>query len=271
MKPEIFKGIANCVNNFDGNYSDCFDNLCKLYPDILPETLKSIMNKCSCQNNKKNLWKCQKNSTMLYSQFLEATSTNFPVGFVAKLAKKYGVEPLAVANVLLQEENKCNGGSTKMWHLIKDTSLINNQYLAHETFLCTLLDFSYSPIGNVIKKRTGYEYEVKIHTELKKHGLSFRTEYDLRKQLYMKTPDILLDVPIAVNNSIVRWIESKALFADEPTHKQYCQEQYFTYFDSFGPGLVIYWFGFLDGIVQPGENRYIVHDKFPDNFLKLEI
>lgn len=62
-------------------------------------------------------------------------------------------------------------------------------------------------------------------------GLPFRDENNLRARGYDKTPDIKLEIPIAVNGFIINWIESKALFADVKTHQQYLKNQYLSYWN----------------------------------------
>ena len=52
-------------------------------------------------------------------------------------------------------------------------------------------------------------------------------------------------VPIAVGGRIVHWIDSKATFGDEKSHNNQYMDQYQQYINRYGPGLVIYWFGFV--------------------------
>ena len=93
--------------------------------------------------------------------------------------------------------------------------------------------------------------------------LAFRGEEHLRLKGYDKTPDIKLDIPFAVDGFIINWIESKALFGDEEGHRTYLKDQYLSYWNRFGTGLVIYWLGFLETIDQMNEKKIIVMSEFP--------
>ena len=74
-----------------------------------------------------------------------------------------------------------------------------------------------------------------------------------------------LEVPMAVNGRPVCWIESKVSFGDLETHNEYLRGQYSSYWNRFGPGLVIYWFGFIDEISEEMQRQGIlIMDHFPD-------
>lgn len=61
----------------------------------------------------------------------------------------------------------------------------------------------------------------------------------------------------AVGTRVVRWIESKASFGDHYTHEMN-KTQYFGYVNRYGPGLVIYWFGFIDELDDSQDKGIIV-------------
>lgn len=79
-----------------------------------------------------------------------------------------------------------------------------------------------------------------------------------------------MEVPIAVNGFVINWIESKAQFGSPDTHKRYIKEQFLSYWNRFGPGLVIYWFGYVDNVIQSSESRFIVMDHFPENITYMD-
>lgn len=62
----------------------------------------------------------------------------------------------------------------------------------------------------------------------------------MRKLGFDKTPDLKLDVPIAVDGKVVNWIESKALFADQARHSKYLQEQLWSYWNRYVSGVQLF-------------------------------
>ena len=41
-----------------------------------------------------------------------------------------------------------------------------------------------------------------------------------------KTPDLRLEIPVAIEGVVIHWIESKASFGDESTHSVYLKDQF---------------------------------------------
>eukprot|EP00128_Syssomonas_multiformis_P017843 Colp12_sorted_trinity150504_noHs@24074 len=111
----------------------------------------------------------------------------------------------------------------------------------------------------------GLEHEYILHEKLRNLGVPFKGEDDLRDEGYPKTPDVYLEVPLSVDGRIVHWIESKASFGDPDSHQRYLREQYRSYVNRLGAGLVIYWFGFIDELDCSRDEGVLLADDFPDN------
>ena len=95
-----------------------------------------------------------------------------------------------------------------------------------------------------------------------------------------KTPDVKLCFPIAVrcgeasdasgeqNYSLVHWIDSKAMFGDTYTHETENSAQLDGYVNRYGPGMVVYWFGFVESLNSDPDillcNGFPTHCVLPD-------
>lgn len=106
-------------------------------------------------------------------------------------------------------------------------------------------DFIYSPIAARLQSVLGKIGEKIIEEKLRSLGIKFKTEKELRMQ---KTPDFFFDEPLELFGKKIRWIESKALFADLKTFELYMRKQISKYQELFGEGLVVYWRGCLRGL-----------------------
>ncbi|RKP20762.1 hypothetical protein ROZALSC1DRAFT_21121 [Rozella allomycis CSF55] len=134
-------------------------------------------------------------------------------------------------------------------------------WLKEQIMHCLNVDKMFSPDGDLIRSNVG-ELGENILTNILEHkGIPFHTEDELRELNFHKTPDVRLEIPIAVKGRIVHWIESKALFGDYYHHKKYDEAQYSSYYNRYGPGLVIYWAGYIKEL-EECQDFLVLHD-FP--------
>jgi hypothetical protein len=68
---------------------------------------------------------------------------------------------------------------------------------------------------------------------------------------------------------MVHWVDSKACFGDERLHAKAVEEQYSTYINRYGPGAVIYWAGYVEGLTGPPE--VLLLDAFPPPAQRLQL
>lgn len=130
---------------------------------------------------------------------------------------------------------------------------------------CVLVDSICGPSSDAARREAGVEFESKLYACLQDRGVSFWTEDDLRDRQFFKTPDALLRVPIAVGGNVICWIDSKATFCDKRSHRKLLEDQYDSYVNRFGPGLVIYWHGYLKSVEAMKNDFVLVMDSFPQN------
>ncbi|KAJ6667365.1 hypothetical protein lerEdw1_017343, partial [Lerista edwardsae] len=100
---------------------------------------------------------------------------------------------------------------------------------------CTVNDYCYGPLVDCIKQypfsAIGHEYEVLLQEMLLEKKIPFLAEDQLRAKGYDKTPDFILEVPVAVEGHTIHWIESKASFGDECSHQAYLHDQFWSYWN----------------------------------------
>lgn len=130
-----------------------------------------------------------------------------------------------------------------------------------DIYKCLDNDNVTSPYVEMIRRVTGIEYEAYLCRQLQVLGVAFQTENALRAAGFSKTPDVKLEVPISVRGRVVNWIDSKASFGDEYSHKNQAEQQFQRYVNRFGSGMVIYWFGFVDELNNHPD--VLLLDNFP--------
>ena len=138
---------------------------------------------------------------------------------------------------------------------------------------CVAWDHVASPAVDTLRHTAGREYEDLLENSLRKLGIPFVTEQALRAEGHAKTPDIKLELPIAVKGRVVNWIDSKASFCDPLVHVERGAEQFQGYVNRFGPGMVVYWLGVIDEVADESVGDVLLVDDFPspEDIVKLKL
>ncbi|XP_061074328.1 CDAN1-interacting nuclease 1 isoform X1 [Conger conger] len=208
-----------------------------------------------------------------YQSYVTAAKTHPSSAVLLDLANEVDFSPSLMARAILERflEERDGVPPTKplINSMLRDPSLISDHHLANHVYQCTVNDCCYGPLVDCIKHAIGQEHEILLRDKLRERNLSFLDENQLRAKGYDKTPDIILEVPIAVEGHIVHWIESKASFGDECSHRTYLNEQFWSYWNRFGPGLVIYWHGFIEELDCNRDRGILLGDRFPSDVVTL--
>ncbi|XP_012544458.1 CDAN1-interacting nuclease 1 isoform X1 [Bombyx mori] len=263
MKIEEYNAIVEDFTKLSSFTRKMENELKRKYCHIQPHTLGSIISLLIQRSMKQNYRKSPAISSKYQELYEVAMRDDTKENVILKLSESQGISPALFARSLLQG---VFSDSTISKKYIKDTTLIDNKDLAYQVFMGIMNDNQYGPYADVTKQSIGLEYELRLERELRLMNITFSDENVLRSRGYDKTPDFKLDVPIAVDGFVINWVESKALFGDEENHSGYLKEQLLCYWNRFGPGLVIYWFGYLETLESTPEvnKMFILRTSFPD-------
>jgi len=285
MDLDTYNSIIKFINdNPRLTRSQCFKSVKTLVKasSLNEQTFTSIYGQHTRRIFKSKLWQKAKESTQnLYLKYRDQCSS------IAQLAIEYTIPPFLMAKLVLegyQREEKCieqlvneellNEFKTpaKLINtLLKESHLIDDERLSNEIFTASILDDDFGSSVDIIRNSIGLEYEVKLERLLQENNVQYQRESELRAKGFDKTPDFKLELPIYVNGKIVNWIESKASFGDMISHGQNYEDQFKCYVNRFGPGLVIYWFGYLNVHAdRNAEPSILLSDHFPTNFISFD-
>ncbi|MBI5001446.1 MAG: TPD domain-containing protein [Euryarchaeota archaeon] len=174
-----------------------------------------------------------------------------------KLADQNGFPPVLIALMVL---TSCGYTRKQIWAWIRNPDGLENKRLRREITEVAVNDHAYSPAGMERQYARGRWGEEKLQKWLDDQGIEYRTEKQLKGE-FAKTPDCLLRNPIKLGNEQIFWIESKASYGDPVELRRNIHRQLVPYTQLFGPGIVVYWFGFADGATAP-EGIYVRDAKF---------
>jgi CDAN1-interacting nuclease 1 len=164
-----------------------------------------------------------------------------------EIAREWNFPPVLTGQQLLQELRLPR---KKIWSFFLDPDTAPDERLRQEIRELLNSDMIYSPQGMELQRDRGRRGEARLYGWLEKHGVTYRTEKDLRGK-FQKTPDALLDRPITLFGQKLNWIESKANFGDDVELRRNLRKQLAPYTELFGEGAVVYWYGYVDGATSP--------------------
>ena len=272
MKREDYAKVIEFINSLVSCLS--MNKLGATFPYLSPKSLGSIYSQLIQQRMKRihHYHNSPEQIEKLFFQYRERVLKG-EVDVILKIAVEIGLAPALLARMMVDRyvciELKSETVHRKLMlsELLRDTSLIADPVLAANVDVCHLTDDVYGPLVDNIKHVTGLEYEIILQRQLDFNNIAYSTQEQMRARGYDKTPDFKLDVPIIVDNVVINWIESKASFGDDESNACYLKDQFWSYWNRFGSGLVIYWFGFIDDLNSI--EGILIKDHFPTNIMKL--
>ncbi|XP_039597341.1 CDAN1-interacting nuclease 1 isoform X1 [Polypterus senegalus] len=269
-----YKEIAKFIEHLRPT-RQCMKILKEKFPSQSQSTLLSIFSLEYQKRIKRNHAKHHSAEAIeyYYQRYLNEMKLNQAAPVLLELANEVDLAPSLMARIILerhyQELNGIPSPKSVLNSMLRDPTLIADRHLSDQVYQCTVNDCCYGPLVDCIKHAIGQEHEILLRDMLKERNLSFLDENQLRVKGYDKTPDIILEVPIVVEGHVIHWIESKASFGDEYSHRSYLQDQFWSYWNRFGPGLVIYWYGFIEELDCHRERGILLKDCFPSDIVTL--
>lgn len=275
MKLSVYNEIIDLMRKYKTK-DEALRHITPKYPEISVGALGSIY----AQDYQKKMRKTHhlhynSDTTEFYYGQYRAGVDSGEKHVILTMADTIDLSPALLARMILERHlsrTKYSGENpprSLVTQMMKDTTRIDDAVLASEIHECIVTDDQYGTLVDRIKHSIGHEYEFKLNRTLDSLQLSYIGEDQMRAKGYDKTPDVKLEVPIAVDGHVVNWIESKASFGDESSHRSYLKDQFWSYWNRFGPGMVIYWFGFIDELDSNTEKGIILRDCFPESIVRL--
>ena len=166
---------------------------------------------------------------------------------ILDIAREWRFPPVLLGQMMLQE---LHIPRKKVWQTFLHPETATDDRVRHEVEALVAADPIYSPRGMELQRERGRRGEERLYGWLERHGITYRTEKDLRGK-FAKTPDALLDRPIVFFGQKLQWIESKANFGDDVELRKNLRRQLAPYTEMFGEGAVVYWYGYVEGADSP--------------------
>ncbi|KAI5067012.1 hypothetical protein GOP47_0017540 [Adiantum capillus-veneris] len=256
MKASEYEEVSTFLERSDGGKASNMEGARSRFPQVSIDTLLAIQ--CQLHTRRLRLSHHKHRQPHLVQQYIARYEEGEDI---LSISKAYEINPCLLARILLehlfgltkQQITDClkdpgrlpkdivkqvshdHASSVSQWVLgdinagIQNLSHISWERLHNDLYNCMDNDNATSPYIELIRRVTGIEYEAHLYYQLRELGIPFQTENDLRAAGFSKTPDVKLEVPIAVKGRVVNWIDSKASFGDEFNHKNQAELQFQRY------------------------------------------
>ncbi|ALC44147.1 CG12713 [Drosophila busckii] len=256
LSSEEYARICQFINTYQGGLAiDCeLEMVNRIFTDVEPLALICILQSELFNKSRGQHWKHEQRSKHLLKTYEDQCHQYHDNGLIIRMACVEGMTPIALCRLLLQEKYELKQRS-QISRLLKQPHLIKDSCLGANVQQCVYSDNQEGPITDLRRRIVGEEYELKLKQLATEAGIHFYDEHDLRRMGYDKTPDIKIILPFLYKGCIVNWIESKANFGDPKSHMWNIQQQLQSYCNRFGPGIIIYWFGYQEETSQLPDNN----------------
>lgn len=161
---------------------------------------------------------------------------------ILQLAEKENFSPVLMVQIILAAMNVSKKRTKK---ITKNPEIVEDERLKREIREAMAADNLYSPKAHEEQRRRGEEGERKLFTWLDSMGIEYVKEEEMSGVKGKKTPDALLKEPITLHGRRIIWMDSKASFGDPEEIERAYKRQFKHYIELFGPGAVIYWYGYV--------------------------
>jgi hypothetical protein len=189
---------------------------------------------------KRNHHRIKNISPQLYRSWKRGTT-------ILNISRDKKFPPALIANFILQEHGM---KKREIQQILQNPELCKTRRMAQELKDAMEKDRVYSPNLNDKRAIEGRRGEERLEDYLDKLGIEYYAETDLRDDDHFpKTPDILFKRECRdIKGHIVNWIESKSNFGSPPEFRNNYRKQLSSYTELYGPGIVVYWYGYVEGI-----------------------
>eukprot|EP00050_Salpingoeca_kvevrii_P020791 m.102750 g.102750 ORF g.102750 m.102750 type:complete len:306 (-) comp9025_c0_seq1:142-1059(-) len=299
MRLEVYRSICARIDaGSDGGVGQLLHETALQHPGVPFDTLRGIYANRVKTKIKMTARTHKTNASAYYGAFVQLVAAARPNssgstaaeeddaadscnGILLDLAQRVDMQPSALARSILRSvaerlKKRDVSGCVKEWMASADTGSLalglgpgetidglTGELLAREVHACNLKDDSCGPLAERVRHSIGLEYEFILYEMLANRGFRFTPENVLRSANCTSTPDIVFDVKVELNGHQVYWIDSKASFGDESMSDSF-KDQFFRYHRTHGPGIVIYWFGFVEEFAVWQDEGIFILDHFPE-------